>query len=292
MKIALSKYAGFCDGVKRAYGIVEKASKNKKIKRPIFVLGSLVHNQDVVDKIEKMGIKKISFHGNAPHFFSEAKGKIGTLIIRAHGIGPEFYALAKKNKIDLIDATCPRVAKVQRLAKLFSDNLYQIIIIGDRKHKEIKGISEWSGNKARIIETEKDLEKLKISPDKKIAIISQTTQNEDLVRNISEKIKKKYPGLVEAFDTLCLTTHKRQKEIKDIARKNDVVLVIGSPKSANSTHLWEIARKINKKSYFIEGFGEIKKSWLKKVKKIGVSAGASTPPWIIKDVCSFLENKL
>jgi 4-hydroxy-3-methylbut-2-enyl diphosphate reductase len=291
MQIILSKYAGFCDGVRRAYDIVEKLSKDKKAKKPIFVLGSLVHNDDVVKKIEKMGVKKVHFNGSFSKIFNSEK-KIGTLVVTAHGIGPKLYELAKKNKIDIIDTTCPKVMKVQHLAKLFSDKKYQAVIIGEKNHKEVKGIYEWSGKRAIIANSEKDIENIKISPKDKLVIISQTTQNGDLVKVITKRLKTKFPKMVKSFDTLCDTTHRRQKEIKKIAKAVDAVIVIGSINSANSAHLWEIAKKINPKSYFVERASDIKKNWFKDVEKIGISAGASTPPWIIEEVCKFIENKL
>ena len=291
MRIKLSKYAGFCDGVKRAYDIVEKLAKDNKVKRPIFVLGSLVHNNDVVKKIEKMGIKRIDFDGDVKNFFVLNKNKIGTIVVRAHGIGPEFYKHAKKNNIDIIDATCPKVIKVQRLSKLYSDKGYHVLIVGEKVHKEVKGIYEWSKKKADIIENEDDIKKIKFN-NKKIAIISQTTQSEDFVKKISGKIKKKYPETVKVIDTLCTATRSRQGEIKKLAKSNDIMIIIGSSKSANSTHLWEISKEINPNSYFIEKADDLKKKWFSDANKIGISAGASTPPWVIKKVCSFIENKL
>lgn len=292
MKIILSKYAGFCDGVKRAYEIVENLSKDKKIKKPIFILGSLVHNQDVVKKIEKMGIKKLDFDGNVSRFFASRKGKIGTIIVTAHGIGSDFFEQAKKRNVAIIDTTCPRVTRVQRLAKMFSEKSYQVVITGDKKHKEVKGILEWSGKKAKIIDTIEEAEKIRISPKDRIAIISQTTQDGDLFKKIVSKIKEKYPNSVEIFDTRCSTTQNRQKEAKEIAGNSDVIIIIGSLESNNSKHLWQIARKINPRSYFIERAEDIDKKWLETFRTVGVLAGASTPSWIIQEVCSFIENKL
>ncbi len=292
MKIFLSKYAGFCDGVKRAYDIVEKISKDKNIKKPVFVLGSLVHNQDVVKKIEEMGIKKLNFDGNIKKFFALHKGKIGTIVITAHGIGPEFYIEAQKRGMGIIDTTCPKVLKVQRLAKHFCEKSYQLVLIGEKKHKEVRGIYEWSGKKAKIIESEKEAENIKFDPKRKIAVISQTTQNEDLVKKIIKKLELRYPKKVESFDTLCDTTHERQGETKKMAERTDAMIIIGSPESANSTHLWKISKKINPKSYFIEKQGDIDEKLLKKCQKVGISAGASTPDWIIREVCSFLKNGL
>ncbi len=286
MKITLSKYAGFCDGVNRAYKIVENLAKSKKTPKPIFVLGSLAHNADVVKRIEEMGIKKISVEKNLIKYLQSSGMKMGTLIITAHGIGPDIYEFAKQKEVNLVDATCPKVIKVQRLAKNFSWKKYQLIIIGEKKHKEVRGIFEWANKRAFFVERESDLKKIRPDLNKKIVVISQTTQNKDFVKNIVDSIKKKYPQ-AEAFDTLCTTTHNRQNEVKKIAQNNDALLVIGSPESANSRRLWEIGKKNNSRTYFLERAECIQKKWLKDCKKIGITAGASTPDWVIKEV---MEN--
>lgn len=285
MNITLSKHAGFCDGVARAYEMVEKIVKDPKIKKPIFVLGSLVHNSDVVGRIEKWGAKKIDLE-TLRKIESE---KVGTLVITAHGVGPKIYALLKKKNINTIDTTCPRVIKVQRLAKLFEEKKYQIVIVGEREHKEIKGIFGWARNKAKIVETEKALKRLKLNSQKPIAVISQTTQNQDFLNRTSKYIKQKYPQ-AEIVDTICLATQHRQSEVKKLAIENDAVVIIGSPESANSNRLWEVAKEINLRSYFVQRAGRLKKSWFRNVKKIGVTAGASTPEWIIEDVIKKLKK--
>lgn len=283
MEITLSQYAGFCEGVERAYAIVEKTAKDPEIKRPVFVLGSLVHNDDVVKKIEEMGIKKLSVDSNLMDFLASSKSEIGTLIITAHGIGPEIYEFAKKNKIDIIDTTCPKVIKVQRLARNFSKKEYQLVIIGEKNHKEVKGIYEWANKKAFIVENLEDLRTLSLNPKKNIAVISQTTQDREFFDESARYIAKKYPQ-AEIINSICLTTHDRQAEIKELARKNDVVIVIGSPKSANSNRLWEIAKHINSKTYFIEREDELERGWFADCGKVAIAAGASTPKWIIEEV--------
>jgi 4-hydroxy-3-methylbut-2-enyl diphosphate reductase len=289
MKITLSEYAGFCEGVQRAYDIVEKIANDPEVKKPIFVLGSLVHNADVVAKIESMGIRKVHVEGPLENFFEQIKGEVGTLVITAHGIGPKIYDLAKKYKVPLIDTTCPRVIKVQRLAKTFYDRDTQIVIIGEKNHKEVKGIFEWAHKKAIFIETDEDLCGLVLDPKKKISIISQTTQDQEFVDRAAAEIVKKYPH-ANAIDSICLTTHHRQTEVKEFAQNNDVVVVIGSPESANSNRLWEISNRINSKSYFIEGVSQIKDIWFLNVRTVGVTAGASTPSWLIEEVVSKLES--
>ena len=289
MEVTLSEYAGFCDGVERAYEIVKKIANDPKVKKPIFVLGSLVHNQDVVEKIESLGIGKVNPKEKLEEIFSSADDKIGTLIITAHGMGPRIYEIAKKRGVDIIDTTCPKVTKVQRLARVFLDRLYQIVIIGEKDHKEVKGIYEWAKKKAVFVENRIDLKKIKLDISKKIAIISQTTQNKDFVEEAAEAIKKKYKE-VEVVDTVCLTTQNRQEEVKKLAKGNDAIIVIGSPTSANSTRLWEIASRINKKTHFIERVEDIKKEWFAGCKRVGITAGASSPKWIIQDVVTYLKK--
>jgi 4-hydroxy-3-methylbut-2-enyl diphosphate reductase len=289
MEINLSKYAGFCEGVARAYEIVEKIAKNPQTKRPIFILGSLVHNSDVVDKIEKMGVQKVSVEGSLEDFFEKIKGRVGTLVITAHGIGPEIYELAEKYGVPLVDTTCPRVIKVQRLAKTFSGRATQIVIIGEKKHREVIGICGWANNQVFMVETEDDLRSLSLDPNRKIAVISQTTQDQEFVDRSANAIAQKYPQ-VEIVDSICLTTHDRQSEIRELAKKNDVAIVIGSPESANSRRLWEVAQRINPKSHFIQRVGELKKQWFVGCQKVAVTAGASTPGWVINEVIEEIES--
>lgn len=289
MKITLSKYAGFCGGVKRAYEIIVSAANDSEVKKPIYVMGSLVHNNDVVASLEEMGVKKIKVDRNLFKNLRKIKKDIGTLVITAHGMGPAIYDFCKKEKIDLLDTTCPRVIRVQRLAKNFSENLHKLIIIGDRDHKETKGISEWSGNTALVVEKVGDLKKMKLPSAKKIAVLFQTTQNLDLMEVASSFLGNFCPN-AKILNTICSATHDRQKEVKEIARENEAVVIIGSPESANSKRLWEISKKINPQSYFVENFRQIRKEWLKNISQIGITAGASTPNWVIENVVDGLKK--
>ncbi|HLN19031.1 MAG TPA: 4-hydroxy-3-methylbut-2-enyl diphosphate reductase [Patescibacteria group bacterium] len=284
MKITLSKYAGFCFGVSRAFDMVMGIDL-ERVKKPVFVFGSLVHNDEVNKKIEQKGIKKIE----RDDFFNSMRGQIGTIIITAHGVGPDVYNIAKEKGIDIIDTTCPKVIKVQRLARYFHKKEYRLVIVGDRDHKEVRGINEWGGSHGYIISQKKDLIDFEPLPGQKIGVLSQTTQNEDFCREIYAALIEKCKN-IDTKKTTCDTTHMRQGEIKEMAKKNDVMIIIGSRESANSRRLWEIAVSINPKSYFIEKSGNIRKNWLKGVQSVGVTAGASTPSWIVKDVVKFLEE--
>ncbi len=297
MEITLSKHAGFCNGVRRAYEMIVKATRDPAVKKPIYVLGSLVHNEDVVKNLAAMGIRKIHVDRNlfknlkrmSAKGGSASGGNIGTLVITAHGMGPAIYQYCRKEKINLIDATCPRVIRVQRLAKFFSEKMHKLVIIGDKGHKETKGISEWSKNTALVAEKMADLKKIKLKSAKNVAVLFQTTQDLDLLEVASSFAKNFCPN-AKILNTICLATSHRQREVKKLAKSNDAVIIIGSPESANSTRLWEIARKINSLSYFVERADQIKKEWFDKAGKVGVTAGASTPGWIIDDVVRFLEK--
>ncbi len=282
MEIYLSPTAGFCDGVKRAYEMIESLDM-KTIATPVRILGNLVHNPDVVKKIEENGIVKISLE----ELSKAEKGEIGTLIITAHGIGPDVFEIARKKKITVIDTTCPRVIKVQRLAQVFAVRDYEIVLVGDKLHNEVEGIHAWGNRKAQIVSDRSELEKLKLAPDKKVAVISQTTQNEEFFREACAYVGHIHPQ-VEIFSTICHATHDRQTEIKKLAEKFETVIVIGSPMSANSTRLYEISQALNPRTFFVENASEIKLAELKDAKSIAVMAGASTPSWVIQEVMDLL----
>jgi 4-hydroxy-3-methylbut-2-enyl diphosphate reductase len=296
MQITLSQFAGFCDGVKRAFETVNAlATENpseetfeyqgKKKKKPVFVLGSLVHNQDVVGKIEEKGISKISME----RFRSALPGEIGTIIITAHGSGPKEYEIAKEKGIDLIDTTCPKVIKVQRLARTFAEKGYNLILVGDKNHKEVRSINEWGGEKAMIISNQEELKEINFDKAEKIIILSQTTQSRDFLAAVYDYVKKKYQD-VEIIDTICMETRQRQDELKELAKDSDAMVIIGSTESANSARLYEISKKINPKSVFISRVEELENKFFEGVKKVGVTAGASTPEWIINDVIEYLTK--
>lgn len=286
MQINISQFAGFCDGVKRAYDMVMELDISAAPK-PIFVLGSLVHNPEVVKKIEERGIQQIT----REQFFSAKLGEIGMLIITAHGDSPEIFKVAKEKNIAVFDVTCPKVIKAQRLAKVFSERGYQIVLFGDKEHKEVRGINDWGGGKALVVSNKEDAQELDFGPYSKLAILSQTTQNEDLYLEVANMIKERNSDKeVEIIVTTCQATHDRQEEARALASSNEVVLVIGSGTSANSVRLFEISKQINPKTYFIEKAEEIEARWFFGVQSVGVTAGASTPFWIIQDVITTLEK--
>ncbi|OGI27297.1 MAG: 4-hydroxy-3-methylbut-2-enyl diphosphate reductase [Candidatus Moranbacteria bacterium RIFOXYB1_FULL_43_19] len=270
-KITVGKNSGFCFGVKRAYDL---ASMNSFDCEKLHMLGKMVHNNDVCAKLKKMGIKEIKRLSDV---------RDGAIIFTAHGVGPGLYEKANRNGLRIIDTTCPKVMKAQRLAQNFIEKGWCVVIFGDKHHKEVKGIKEWSKNEAITAGCLKNIKKIKLDKKKKYCLISQTTQNVAEFKKIKEYLSKKLPNFL-SFNTICDSTDNRQNEIRKLAKKNDAVIVIGGRDSANTKRLFEIANSINPNSYLIENEKGLRKSWFTGAKKIAISAGASTPEWVIRAV--------
>lgn len=277
MKINIAKSAGFCVGVKRALTIAYDTTKSCT---KIDMLGDIVHNEEVVKQIKKTGIKKIN---------KLTKGKNRTLLIRAHGAPNSIYQEAKKLGYKIIDATCPMVKEIHQIAKKHQKKGYKIIIIGDKKHDEVQGIVGQLNKKPLVLNPKAKIEKKIFRNTKKAVIISQSTQNIDEVKDIVYKIKKYIPRL-EFIDTICKPTRQKQNEVKTMPYNNDLMLIIGSKASANTKRLYQISKKINPKTYWIENDRKINPCWFKDVESAGITAGASTPENIIQSVVEKLKN--
>ena len=271
MKINLAKSAGFCFGVKNAIATALEAAKSKQ---SIFMLGDIVHNEDVVRQIQNAGIKKITRLTN---------GKNKTLIIRAHGCSKKTLALAKRLGFSIIDATCPMVKEIHKIARKLEQDGYQIIIIGDKLHDEVKGIIGQLKSKAIVIDKLNNTVLGKIKKIKKCGIIIQSTQNLDKVLPIIEILKKHIP-IVKFHNTICNPTKTKQSEIKIMPLKNDLMIIIGSKSSANTKRIFEISKSLNKNSYWINSQEQLRKNWFKNALNVGITAGASTPETTINKV--------
>jgi len=273
LKIIIAKHIGFCFGVKRALSIAEKSLKEDP--KPIQFLGPLVHNEKVVEELKRKGGKIIA------HL---KKIKSGTLILRAHGevLSPEKI---KKNVL-IKDTTCPLVKRAQDAAKLLVKQGYQVIIIGDQNHPETKGIKKYAEGRVIIIENVSQAKKL---PNfKKIGVISQTTQDLNMVNRILEILKNKTRDF-KWINTLCPEVQARQKELKKILKKCDGVLVIGSPSSANTKRLAEIIKNAKKKVLLINSTKKLKKNKLKGISFLGIVSGTSAPDWTVKKIIEKLK---
>ncbi len=276
MKIIFAKHIGFCWGVKRAITIAKKSLKEDP--KPIQFLGPLVHNEKVIERLKRLGGKFIS-HLN--------EIKLGTLILRAHG---EIVDLKKtEKKIIIRDTICPLVKNAQLTAQnLFKDG-YQVIIIGDKGHPEVKGIKGKVEGKTFVIENESQAKSLPKS--KKIGVVSQTTQDLNKVNEILKILENKAKKF-KWVNTVCPEVVFRQKELSEISKKADGILVIGSRSSANTRRLAEIVKKVKKPIWWINSLAELKKINFKDISSLGVVSGTSAPDWEIKNIKKWLEEKV
>lgn len=270
MEIIIAKRAGFCFGVKRAIDITfDMATKNKE---GVFTLGPLIHNPQVIEKLKSEGIFPVDFD-------NIEDTDIKALIIRTHGIACHQYDNISARGLKIIDATCPFVKKAQRYAKLLKENGYQVVILGDSDHPEVRGIMSYAGEDAIVVDENTSLPKLK----SKVGIVVQTTQPLDALKKVLSNIIK-HVKEVKVYNTICNSTALRLKETEDMARKAEVMIVVGGKNSANTTQLANLCRSLNVRTYHVETASEIRDKWFDKIKRVGITAGASTPNWIIKEV--------
>lgn len=278
MKITIARTAGFCMGVRRAVDLVLDASNTTKEK--ICTYGPLIHNPQVLEMLEKKGIPAME---KIPE-----KGE-GTVLIRAHGVPPQDKQRLEQAGFKVIDATCPRVIRVQTIIKKHTDQGYTSIIIGDHDHPEVKGLLGYAGQKGFAVSSMKDLEKL--PPFDRAIIVAQTTQDTHLFEQVKIWATGNHPGY-KIFDTICDSTEKRQAETRELARKSDAVVVVGGRESGNTRRLAQVARDTGKPAFHIEDVTELDIDQLSRATHIAITAGASTPSWIINRTCRTLEEEL
>lgn len=264
MKINLAKNGGFCFGVRRALAIALKTAQSGD---RVEMLGDIVHNEDVVQQMNSVGIRTIKRLGRGD-------GKI--LLIRAHGASQEVFDKAVKRGYRIVDATCPKVRQIYKMAELSKQGGCEVIIIGDRNHDEVRGIVGQLKGNAIVIDSLKRIPLKTIKRISKACVVVQSTQNLDTTLQILARLKKHIKCLT-FYNTICRPTRVKQKEIKTLPLKNDVMIIIGSRTSANTRRLFEIARSLNKRTHWIQGKDELKKAWFKAARSVGVMAGASTP---------------
>lgn len=283
MKIIIAKEAGFCFGVKRAMDMIYNIPKQYPGKK-IYMFRELIHNPQEVNRLKKTGVNIIKD-------LDEVEEN-SVVIIGTHGITPVEQGILDARKIVLIDTTCPYVKKLHNIVEYLAKNNYDILIIGDKYHLEVKGILGYCHSRGRAVSSFSEIKKIKFGS--KIGVVAQTTQNIDKCKEIIFKIINKFFKIkqmeIRVFNTICDATYKRQKETIQIARKADIVIIIGGRNSANTKRLYELSKKIQKNVYLIETAGEIKKDWFRNKKILGISAGASTPDWIIREVVNKVKE--
>lgn len=274
MEILLAKEMGFCWGVRRAIGIMEKAASERG---QIISLGPIVHNPQVVAALAEKGVQVAS----------NIDGVSGTAVaIAAHGVGPKVLEEAKAKGLDIIDTTCPIVTRSQRWAKKMAEDGFTVIVYGDADHREVKGVLSWAEGKGTAL-AEEDVRSLPQELLSRVAIIPQTTQNPArFAAFVSRLLRERLAEISElqVINTLCNVTASQQAEARELAQQVELMLVIGGHNSANSRHLAEVCREVGVETHHIETAAELEGQWLIGRKRVGVTAGASTPDWAVEEV--------
>jgi (E)-4-hydroxy-3-methyl-but-2-enyl pyrophosphate reductase len=272
LEIIIAEHAGFCFGVRSAILTAEEAAR----KEPVFSLGPLIHNQQETARLEKLGIKE-------KNGLMKEKGSV---LIRTHGVGPDVYTKLKKQGQKIIDTTCPHVRKAQMAAKEAQEQGYQVLILGDENHAEVQGILAWTEKKAVVIASLEELKKLELQD--KVALLAQTTEKETRFNELVNYLETKDIDL-KILPTICSATRIRQAVAAKLAQEVDLMIVVGGQHSSNTKKLTEICQKYVP-TYQVEKAHDLQFCWFQNKLKVGVTAGASTPDWIIKEVVKQMEE--
>ena len=281
MEVTVAKSAGFCFGVKRAVDMVyEEAVKERKV----YTLGPIIHNEQVVEEFAEKGVQVLESVEELED------GEDAAVIIRSHGIAQKVFRQIEDKKVRIIDATCPFVKKIHRIVQEKKEEGYQIVIAGSAKHPEVVGICGWCGNQCQVVETLEEAQKCVLETGKKVCVVAQTTFNykkfKDIVAILS---KKSYDILV--MNTICNATEERQTEAGTIARKSDAMIVIGGKHSSNTRKLYEICKNECLNTHFIQTLDDLDLKLFQSFRSVGITAGASTPNKIIKEVQSYVRHE-
>ncbi|MGE5415184.1 MAG: bifunctional 4-hydroxy-3-methylbut-2-enyl diphosphate reductase/30S ribosomal protein S1 [Acidobacteriota bacterium] len=274
MQVFLADDAGFCHGVRRAMDMALGAVDGDE---PWYTLGPLVHNREVVEYLKSRGINSIE---NIEDLDA------GGIIIRSHGVTPGVYDAIQKRDLEVVDATCSLVKKVQELARKMVEAGYQLVIIGDHEHPEVQGIAGWAGNAIVIGSVE---EAAALPRFDRLAVVCQTTKTEELYKTIIDELVA-HTGELKTFNTICGVSSRRQNSAVELAEKVDLMIVIGDRNSSNTRSLVKVCEARGVSTHHIETKEELRYDWFQGIDKVGVTAGASTPDWVIKEVLERMSD--
>ncbi len=279
MEVVRAREMGFCFGVQRAMDLISKEASAAD--HGTYLLGKLVHNRQAVDRLESVGARLVTSLDDVP--------KGSTVVVSTHGMGPEVREEAASRGLRLVDATCPFVRHIHDVVAAMARDGFTIFVYGDAGHKEVIGILAWSGGKGVAIQNADDV----VTRAKKIGLVSQTTKNIDAYRGIVQDVAGEYIGKIAELrvaDTICDATEKRQQAAVELAGQVEAIVVVGGADSANTKRLGELCRAAGTPAFVVEEAGEIDPAWLKGLSRVGVTAGASTPEWVIDQVVQRLRE--
>ncbi|MEB6225936.1 4-hydroxy-3-methylbut-2-enyl diphosphate reductase [Mammaliicoccus sciuri] len=288
MEIIKISPRGYCYGVVDAMVIARNASLDKSLPRPIYILGMIVHNKHVTDAFESYGI--ITLDGPNRLKILEQIDE-GTVIFTAHGVSPEVKRRAKENGLVCIDATCPDVDNTHQLIRDVKSNGYHVIYIGKKGHPEPEGAVGVAPDIVHLVQTLEDIDALPEElMNQKLIVTNQTTMSQWDVKHLIDELKVKYPH-IEVHEEICLATQVRQEAVATQADQADLLIVVGDPKSNNSNRLAQVSKEIaHTNAYRIADLSELKLEWLQDIESVAVTAGASTPTPIVKEVIDYIKN--
>lgn len=293
MIVSIDKSAGFCWGVIRTIDIAEGHLESLQSDEQLFVLGDIIHNPMEIDRLEKRGLKTIS-HDDLPDL-----GK-GRVLIRAHGEPPATYERARELGIEIIDATCPVVWKVQERIRKFYDQGYQVVIYGKKDHAEVIGLVGQTKGTAIVIKSLEEIDKLDLS--RKTVLFSQTTMDKATFYRLKEELQKRVKELIvdsfdqqasefHAKDTICGQVFGRDKKLREFAGRNDIMIFVAGRNSSNGKVLFHICEEANPRTYFVENESELQPEWFEGVETVGISGATSTPQWLMERVKRTIEQR-
>ncbi|MBE0616940.1 MAG: 4-hydroxy-3-methylbut-2-enyl diphosphate reductase [Proteobacteria bacterium] len=276
MEIVLARSAGYCMGVRRAIELALQAAEEEG--GEVYTHGPLIHNPQALEELRSKGVIPLPSTGPMPR---------GAVIVRAHGVPPHELERLVREAERVVDATCPKVSTIQKKIEEYSERGYAVVIAGDADHPEVVGLLGHAGGFAQVVSDPEDVDRL---PDvEQVLLVAQSTQDEEVFDAVRDRLLARFPK-AEALATICQSTHRRQSEVREMARQVDAVVVIGGRNSANTRRLAEIARALGIPSYHIETAEELPLEKLRTLTRVGVTAGASTPAWIIEQVVRTLSN--
>ncbi len=276
MDIIVAENAGFCFGVKRALELVARAAEDES--RPVYTLGALIHNPQEIARLEERGVHR------AGRLEEVEKGAI---VLSAHGVDPKVEATAQERGLEVIDATCPFVKRAHGHILALSEEGYSIVILGDRGHREVEGLAARAGGRVEIVSSAEEAESIGFR--ERCALVVQTTQRPEALRAVAGALAERCREL-RVFNTICEATAKRQESARELAEKVGVVIVVGGRNSANTMRLAEICGATGTPTHQVETAAELSAEWVRGAERVGVTAGASTPSWIVDEVVARLRE--
>ncbi len=278
MRIILAEKTGFCFGVKRAVAMAQGAlAKNRSIRS----LGSIIHNKQVVESLSRKGLEVVRDIDDV---------KEGAVVISSHGISPKVAARIAGRGIKIIDTTCPFVMAAQKIARSLNDEGYTVIIVGDARHPEVRALVDFVPKRVFVVKDGSQTRNLKLKSGERVSVISQTTQSMANFLDVVKAIAQHAPKELRVFNTICKDAEDRQDRARDLARRVDLMLIIGGKDSANTKRLLEVCQKILRNSHLIETEEDLKADWFLSARTVGVTSGASTPDWAVERVVAKIRT--